>query len=201
MDWLREHQEGDEQLGAIFAALHTFADRTINRFFSDAPDMPHPTIGFGKVRSSCKGSYEPKSLMALEDHITIDPFKVTDGAQAAEVLAHELVHQWQHYIGRLPERNYHNAEFHNRLGTLGVISTGKRGHHDGYTENNVWEIWMHQNKDLKLAAFTLPGEQAGRQLLKWQCPVCGFSFRTRRTDVNVLCFMEECEEPMVEVPE
>lgn len=199
-DVLQDHQENDPEFGAFFKAMHTFAGRTLERFFDDTPGMPHPVLRFEPVRASCKGKYEPKDGLALNDSITIDPFKCETGVDAAEVLAHELVHEWQHHVGRLPERNFHNAEFHARLGLMGIHSTGKTGRHIGYMEiedtEGVWEAWLRKNEDLQLAKFILPNEEQGRQLLKYQCPACHFSFRSRREDVKVLCMMEECEAEM-----
>lgn len=190
---LRWRQEEDETFGPLFKALHTFADRTVEFFFSDTPDIPHPVLAFDKVRSSCRGEYRPVDGLLLEHRITIDPYKVSNGAEAAEVLAHELVHMWQHHLGKMPERNYHNAEFHNRIGLMGIMTSGKRGHHEGYIEGDVWQEWLDQNDDLCLPQFYLPGEQDTRQLLKWICYSCGFSFRSRREDVKAVCMMEDCE--------
>lgn len=199
---LRAHQEKDEQFGAFFKALHTFVDRTLERFFEDTPGMPHPVVALEKVRASCRGEYLPKDGRTLEHCITVDPFKCKNGEEAAEVLAHELVHAWQFAVGRLPERNYHNSEFHNRMGLMGILSSGKAGHHNGYLEGDVWRDWLGENGDLYLASFILPGEDEDkRRLLKWGCPDCGFSFRTRRDDVSVLCMMEECAIPMELVDE
>jgi hypothetical protein len=195
-DVLQDHQENDPEFGAFFKALHTFAERTIGTFFADTPQMPHPIISLDKVRSTCRGRYMPKDGMMLNDSITLDPFKIKDGVDAAEVLAHELVHVWQHHVGKLPERNYHNAEFHNRLGLMGIMSSGKRGHHSGYVEGGVWPDWISQNEDLQLGEFKLPGEEENRQLLKYQCPACHFSFRSRREDAVVVCNTEECDTEM-----
>lgn len=195
---LRLHQEGDPDLGQFFQALHAFADRTTERYFDDAPDLPHPVIGFEKVRSTCKGIYRIKDGLTLVHSITIDPYKVTNGAEAAEVLAHEMVHMWLAHVGRATERNYHSAEFHNRMGLYGILTDGKRGHHVGYTEGDQWQDWLDENSDLRLVDYLLPGvdETPGRQMVKWQCPTCGFSFHSRRQDVNVICMEEDCAMPV-----
>lgn len=139
---IREHQEADPEFGGLFKALHTFTDRTLAMFFQDTPGMPHPVVALEKVRASCRGEYRPKDGRTLHHCITIDPFKCDHGEEAAEVLAHELCHAWQFAVGRLPERNYHNNEFHNRLGPMGIMSTGKAGHHVGYIEGGVWGEWL-----------------------------------------------------------
>ena len=202
---IRQHQEADAQFGGFFTALHKFIDRTINEFFSDTPGMAHPVVALERLRSSSMGEYRPQDGMLLHDTIKVDPYKATTGEKAAEVVAHELVHAWQHCVGRLPERNYHNSEFHNRLGLIGILSSGKRGQHVGFIEGGVWRWWLDENADLDLDKYNLLPEDAGdkRTLLKWQCEACGFSFRTRRDDISVVCqcFDNECGLPMVQVDE
>jgi uncharacterized Zn finger protein (UPF0148 family) len=59
---------------------------------------------------------------------------------------------------------------------------------------------MVMNEDLGLERFTFGGtKEAGRKMLKWGCPSCGFSFRTRRTDVKVVCDMDDCDEYFVRI--
>lgn len=197
-DVLQDHQENDPEFGAFFKAMHTFTERTIEKFFADTPDLPRPILKFEPVRATCRGKYEPKDGLTLHDSITIDPFKCATGVDVAEVLAHELVHEWQHHVGRLPERNFHNSEFHARLGLMGLKSTGKTGRHIGFIDDGeLWQRWVYvENKDLQLKEFLLPKDEERRQLLKYQCPACGFSFRSRRDDVNVICMMDDCEAPM-----
>lgn len=194
---LRQHQETDDKLGLFFAALHTFADRTKETFFKDAPDLPCPVVSMEKDRRNRHGYYSEKDGYTLVHRINLNPFSLRTGAEAAETLAHEMVHLWQAHIGRPCRRNYHGAEFHSRMAQYGIVTQGKRGHHKGYSDA-TWSNWMKSNADLKLEAFVLPGMDAkpGRQMIKWQCPECSFSFRSRRMDVYVLCLNEDCQVPM-----
>lgn len=184
---LRAHQAEDPLLGPLFQALHTFADRTLERFFEDTPDMPHPVVAFEKDRRTRLGYYTSRDGYALIHRINLNPFSLRNGAEAAETLAHEMVHLWQAHVGRPCQRNYHGKEFHDRMLTYGIISDGKRGYHKGY-EGDTWAQWMEENADLDLAAFLLPGMDAKptRKLLKLQCPDCGNSVRNRNA-ISIIC--------------
>lgn len=189
---LRAHQEEDPELGGFFKALHTFIDRTIVKFFMDSPNLPHPVVSLDKIKGNQRGEYRQKDGYALTHVITIDPFKVATGADAAEVVAHELVHVWQAYIGKPVERNYHSAEFHDRMMLYGILTDGRDGRHMNYL-GDIWQEWMDWNSDLQLDKFVLPGtDEDTRRLHKWACPSCDFSFRSRREDVRVVCMTNDC---------
>lgn len=184
---LRQHQEQDESLGAFFKALHTFADRTRMRFFQDTPDLPYPVVALEPDRKDRKGYYTLKDGYTLIHRINLNPVVLRNGAEAAETLAHEMVHMWQAHVGRPMERNYHGAEFHARMRVFGIETKGKRGDHLGYFDE-TWENWLDANADLSLEKFLLPGTGAEpkRRLLKHMCPVCGNNFRNRN-ELSVLC--------------
>lgn len=183
---LRAHQEQDETFGALFKALHTFIDRTINEFFSDTPEMPHPVLSFEEDRLTRKGHYRPKDGHALVHTININPLAHRNGEEAAETIGHELVHLWQDTIGRPMKRNFHNAEFHDRMGLYGITTEGKAGKHVEY-KDITWPNWLVENEDLRLAEFLLPGPpEDKRSLIKHTCPDCGATFRSRRI-INAMC--------------
>lgn len=195
---LRAHQEQDPTLGLLFGALHTFADRTIKQFFDDAPEMPYPVVAMERDRRNRLGYYTEKDGYTLVHRINLNPYALTTGLEAAETLAHEIVHLWQRTVGRPCQRNYHSAEFHRVMRErYGIKTDGKRGHHVGY-EGDTWQQWLDENADLNLDKFVLPGADAKpqRQLIKWGCPSCDFTFRSRREDVYVVCMNEECGVPM-----
>lgn len=190
---LRAHQETDPTLGRLFAALHTFADRTIEEFFPDTPDLPHPVVCMEKDRINRAGYYTSKDGYTLIHRINLNPFVLRDGLEAAETLAHELIHLWQMHVGRPTKRNYHTAEFHEMMFNLyGIKTSGKAGKHSGHDER--WDEWLEQNADLELDKFILPGADAKkpRQMIKHQCPDCQASFRCRK-ELNVLCL--DCSVP------
>lgn len=200
---LRAHQEADPEVGPFFAALHTFADRTIDKFFSDAPEMEgvQPVLSFEELRNDRRGSYRRKDGHRLEHSICLNPYALSDGEEAAEVLAHELVHLWEEVTGNATGSNYHGSTFHDRMLVMGIETEGRHGRtvsHPPIDGEPVWQNWLVENEDLRLGEFILDGyrKEQRRRLLKWACPACGFSFRTRRNDVNVLCMMEDCAEPM-----
>lgn len=195
---LRQHQEEDELLGGLFKALHTFADRTMEEFYSDTPTMPYPVVAMEKDRANRLGYYTTKDGYTLVHRINLNPYSLKTGTEAAETLAHEMVHLWQAHIGRPCLRNYHGADFHQRMAHYGILTKGKRGHHTGYDESGTWPAWMKRNEDLELDKYVLPGadQQPKRKLLKFACPECDFSFRTRRADAYVVCMNEDCGVPM-----
>lgn len=189
---LRKHQESDERMGLFFKALHAFADRTIAEFFHDTPGIPHPVVALEPDRKNRRGFYTPMDGYALVHRINLNPMALRNGEEAAETLAHEIVHLWQYHIGRPIKKDFHTKDFHDRMLLYGIETTGKHGTHARYTDG-TWQAWMEQNKDLELDKFTLPGPKPkGRQLIKHQCPDCGASFQCRRV-LNVLCL--ECSVP------
>lgn len=197
----RKEMENRQGIGELYRSLHTFSDRTCARYFDD--EWLVPAIQFEKVRASCRGLLRVNDPVGFPvDVIVIDPTKCKTGEDAAEVLVHELVHLWQVARGKAPERNYHNEEFHNRMGLLGILTSGKAGHHCGYVEGGQWQDWLDENDDLLLAKFILPGadpqpEPRRRSLITWRCPSCGFNFRSRKRKVKVVCQMKACNLEMI----
>lgn len=186
---LRTHQEADDVLGGLFKALHTFADRTIDEFFGDTPDLPYPVVAMEKDRSSRLGYYTLRDGYTLVHRINLNPYALKNGLEAAETLAHEMVHLWQAHVGRPCQRNYHGSEFHARMAMYGIHTEGKLGRHHGPIEGDTtWSDWLERNRDLELDKYVLPGadQEPKRRLLKMQCPECGNSFRNRNP-LNVLC--------------
>lgn len=179
VELLRAQQELDLELGPFFTALHTFADRTIEEFFYDTPELRHPVICVEKDRASRLGYYTVRDGYTFVDRINLNVHALRTGADAAETLAHEIVHMWQAFVGKPCKRNYHGKEFHDRMAMYGIKTEGKLGKHTGYTSGQ-WQAWMEENADLELDKFILPGteRQPTRKMLKQQCP-CGYSFRTR----------------------
>lgn len=186
---MRNHQEADPVFGPLFSALHTFVDRTIEEFYYDTPELPHPVIAMEKDRSGRVGYYTVKDGYTLIHRINVDPWKLRNGEEAAEVVAHELIHLWQQYVGRPIKRNYHSAEFHSRMALYGIQTAGKAGKHTGYTTGR-WQAWMEENEDLQLGMFQLPGmdkQQPNRPgLMKHLCVGCRASFRSRK-ELKVKC--------------
>lgn len=193
---LRCQQEADPLLGGLFTALHQCADRIAAHFYRDY-DLPYPVISMDRDRRTRMGHYQQRDGLTLVHRINLNPFALNNGVEAAETLAHEMVHLWQAHVGRPCERNYHSQEFHERMLCYGIKTAGKKGNHVGY-EGSTWSDWIAEQGDLNLERYLLPGmdQPPPRQMLKWQCSACGFSFRSRRHDVNIVCFNEDCNVPM-----
>lgn len=190
---LRSKQENDEVFGGLFAALHLFADRTAERFFEDAPELPHPVLAMEPDRMNRKGFYTTVDGYTLSHRINLNPMVLRTGEEAAEVLAHEMVHLWQAHVGKPIKRNYHGHDFHVRMRQYGIETDGKRGDHVRYFDP-TWPNWLVENEDLSLAKWVLPGSdrKKPRTMTKHMCPDCGASFRCRLT-LRVLCL--DCSVP------
>lgn len=193
---LRDHQSNDPILGSFFKALHWFAIRTIDTFYQDTPGMPLPVIALEQDRRSRRGYYTERDGYALVHRINLNPFALHNGEEAAFVLAHELVHLWQAHIGRPMVRNYHGADFHQRMAEYGIETAGKAGRFVKYLDI-TWPNWLEENSDLKLERYILPGNdgkarQHKRKLFKHVCPDCSTSFRNRN-ELEVLCL--KCNVP------
>jgi hypothetical protein len=190
---VREQQENDPGLGAFFKAMHTFADRTMETFFQDAPNMPSPVISLERDRPNRLGYYRPKDGTLLYDRININPRACRDGKVAAETLAHELVHLWECHTGVMTKGNNHKNCFHEKMLQYGIQTKGRLGHHIGYS-GTIWPDWMEENKDLELEKFVLNnGPEARRRMHKFQCPGCGVSVRNRNVNLFLMCGMCDME--------
>lgn len=186
---LRQAQTEHPELGGLFVALHTFYDRTNDEFFNGK--LPKLVIVMEKDRANRRGHYTMDPV--LGHRINLNPFVLKDGAEAAEVMAHEMVHVWQACVGRPCLRNYHGTEFHKMARHLGILTEGNGGEHVGFT--NDWTAWWTANDDLELERFMLPGADAKprrRKLLKYQCELCKKSFRAR-TKISATC--NDCDAP------
>ena len=152
---LRLHQEADPETGLFFKAVHQFTLRTLVQFFKwDREEMGYPCIGVGPLEGERTGEFTPMNSLRLPNVITLDAFKMNTGLDVCEVIAHELVHLWEHTLEYDLTGNAHNESFHNRMADYGIATKGQTGKHVGYM-GEVWEGWMEENLDLGLQRFTL----------------------------------------------
>jgi len=184
---IRNQQLSDPLLGDVYEALYEAENRLRDGFYEvDAIDMPFPIIRFGALPRNRLAEYIMFDGI-FWTVITIDPAKHRTAAGAVEYLAHEMTHMWMDWLGYPMANNYHDKTFHETMASYGISTSGRFGDHRGYI-GDVWENWLKNNDDLKLDQFLLSDEpQLKRRLNKWACPVCGFSFQSRRTDVIVRC--------------
>lgn len=194
---LRAHQEAHETLGGLYRALHTFADRLIERFFSDV-EMPQIVLSMEKTRRNRLGHYRPSDGYLLVHTINLNIYTMKTGLQAASTLAHELVHAWQVMDGHPCEKNYHGTDFHEKMAELGIETVGPRGMHK--RETDAWLNWMEENSDLKLDKFLMPGinQRARRQLNLFHCECDGGNPIRSRKWLDVTC--NECGQEYQYVP-
>lgn len=184
---IRKRQMEHEVFGPMYGRLYTFVDRTIDEFFWDVPDFPWPTLSMEKGRAGRAGHYEPVDALGVPHRINLNPFELRDGAQAAETLAHELLHMWEELTGQPTLDNVHSEEFNERMFSLfGIRTEGHDGRHTASDER--WDEWLEKNADLNLSAIILPGSEkkVKRRMLKHTCPHCGATFHARKK-MSVIC--------------
>jgi hypothetical protein len=194
---LREHQESHPYLGDLYQALHTFADRLIERFFMDVR-MPQVVISLEKDRRNKLGSYRPSDGYTLTHTINLNISTMKTGSEAASTLAHELVHAWQVVDGHPCKKNHHGADFHQKMAELGIITSGPLGMHKEETAD--WLNWMLENEDLEFERYVLPGasQKPRRQLNLFRCGCEGGNPIRSRKYLSVRCL--DCGEIYAYVP-
>lgn len=183
---LRQHQESHPTLGELFKALHTFADRTGKRYFDDV-EMPQFVISLDKDRRNKLGHYRHYDGYYQPHAINLNVHALKNGSEAAETLAHEMVHLWQVVDGHPCVKNYHGPDFHERARSMGLMTVGSKGMHAGTSAE--WLNWLEENGDLELAKYILPGvdAKAKRQLNLFHCACEGGNPIRSRKWLDVSC--------------
>jgi predicted SprT family Zn-dependent metalloprotease len=194
---LRQHQESHPTLGDLFRALHTFADRTAKRYFDDV-EMPPVAISLDKDRRTKLGHYRPRDGYLQEHAINLNVHAHRTAADLVQTLAHELVHLWQVVDGHPCVNNHHGSDFHTRIATMGIETSGPRGMHRSTSAE--WANWLEENADLELERYVLPGVEAKarRQLNLFHCQCEGGNPIRSRRWLDVTC--NECGEDYEYVP-
>jgi hypothetical protein len=194
---LREQQESHERLGPLYGALHGFADRLVERYFSDV-NMPPCVISFEKDRRTKLGHYRPYDGYTLTHAINLNIWIMKSAVEAAETLAHELVHLWQVVDGHPCQKNFHGDDFHGKMLELGIETRGPTGMH--VAKRAEWLNFLEENQDLELEKFVLPGVdlKPRRQLNLFHCKCEGGNPIRSRKMLDVFC--NECQEDYEYVP-
>lgn len=189
---LRRYQSSNGPLGVFFSDCYQFFDWLDDTYFVGY--VPPVALRLGKLRHQRMAEYSPEDGAMLPT-ITLDPTKSKDALEAAEWLAHEYIHHYLWTQGEMDwrqvEENHHSERFMNLCMDWGLSIDPGTGAHRGY----VGDVWVELLADFRkatgvdLGRHTLPGPQTGRRLHKWACPAgdCEFSFRSRRTDLKVMC--------------
>jgi len=188
---LRRYQESMPVLGPFFRDAYKFLWWVSDRQF--VTWLPPVALRIGKLRGQRMAEYSPADGSLLPT-ITLDVTKSTDAYVAAEWLAHEMVHHYQFCtIGTSTvEGQHHDEEFLNIMMGMGLSVEPGTGAHRGYV-GDLWDELIESfeiETAVRLRSHKLPGPQKpDRKLHKWQCPAgdCGFSFRSRRKDLKVMC--------------
>lgn len=154
---IRTHQRQLEHTGQWWITLHEFTERTLDEFWFSS--TPYPIMAMSPLDGglSC---YDPMDGLGLQHRITFDPFKVSDGIQVAELLAHELMHLHEDTTGVPTVFNVHGEKFHQAMfERYGIATAGENGHHQG--NDGRWDEWLEANLDLQLARFRFGGSVGG----------------------------------------
>lgn len=185
---VRDQQVAHEQLGSLFAALHGFTDFLLSTVWAEE-ELPYPILSVNKDRLSRRGSYKPLDGTLLAHTINVNPDACRTGNDAAEVVAHELVHLWQFVDGQPFVDNRHSSTFHDTmLARYGITTRGRNGFHIDVSDK--WRsILAAADPEGVLGQFVLPGMHAkpARRMLKHACPECGASFSSRQTEPFAVC--------------
>lgn len=107
------------------------------QFFNDelfGSTLPHCLITFQRRKRS-QGYFSAKRFGAVTgsevDEIAMNPqhFKIRPLDDVLSTLAHEMCHLWQQYHGKPTRRGYHNAEWAEKMESIGLVPshTGQPG--------------------------------------------------------------------------
>lgn len=152
---IRTHQIHLPEVGHWWRAIHQFTERTLDEFWHS--HMPYPILSMdGSIEGlSC---YDSQDTIGLRYRISLNPLRIRDGVQAAELLAHEMVHMHEDVTGVPTIFNVHTDTFHDLMFTVyGIATHGENGMHTGC--GGKWEDWLEENLDLELARFKFGGEE------------------------------------------
>jgi len=197
---LRQHQEDHPEVGSFFKAIHMFIDRTVVEFFGkDVGSMPFPVVSFEPIPGERRGEYRPADGYFLPHKITVDPFKMDTGLDAAEILAHELVHLWMQWLGYPMVDNVHTDAFHEKMADYGIMSKGDTGDHVGLI-GEVWVDWLEHNEDLQLASYAMGDVPNPNPMHVYRCPRCHLSVLTHSKSAKMTCEnTDDCFDEMEKV--
>lgn len=193
LEALRRYQSNLPVAGQFFRDAYAFLDWFADTYLEEA--IPPVALRIAKLRHGRMAEYSPADGSMLPT-ITLDPTKSKSGLVALEWLAHELVHHFEWTTGRAEphylSENFHSEEFRGLMMEIGLSVMPDTGAHRGYV-GDLWEnvlMQFVQDTGIDMSVHELPGPQEPvRKLHKWKCPAgdCGFSFRSRRTDLKVMC--------------
>ena len=145
---IRTHQIHLPETGHWWRSIHKFMERTIDEFWYS--QFPYPILSMEETDGL--SHYDPMDGIGLRFRINLNPFKLSDGLQAAEVLAHELVHLHEDLSGVPTLHNQHTSFFHEEMFIrYGIATKGESGEHVGHS--GKWEDWLEENMELELAKF------------------------------------------------
>lgn len=149
--------DGDDQYGFLWQTFYTVVDRLLEEFWSEWATIPYPILSMDFDREEMLGWFEPYDCIGLPCRLNINPQKLKNGLEAAEVIAHELLHVWEWYLAEMgTENNVHTEFFKDQMWEIyGINVEIPSGRHFG--NDGRWDEWLSRNTDLHLDKILFPG--------------------------------------------
>jgi hypothetical protein len=190
---LRDHQsEADDwHFHELIADLHIWAERMILDFKFETENIPALMIErlrkrLGHYRGG-RNSFGLKDEIALDEHhVRADPYW-----QVLGTLAHEFIHLWQKHKGKPSgpnSRNYHNKEYRQKAGELGLI-VDQYGHTQ-YAPGDTPFLTLLKKYGVQVPKIPKPDfpspQRCRSSLVLYECS-CGVKVRVGRSRFNAKC--------------
>ena len=160
----------------IIAELHRWQGIFTSEFKLDISSV---ALRIGGAKSNCYGHFRPSPNdfgiareIAFNEAILLHCIANGMYFEVLGTLLHELLHAWQHDVGRPSNWNHHNLEFRRKAEELGLIVD-----HRGittYAPKSPFVELLHSFSvgtallELPVSAVP-PKKKKGSKLLKWSC--------------------------------
>lgn len=138
---LRLRQQWDPVLGPLFTVAYAYCRAQVATEHLIGGVLP--LIRFEAISGPPRGSYAQTDSALLRHVVTVDPWKVRNGPEMAEVLAHELTHMQQVIVDG---ETGHGPEFDSLMRRLGLWTI------EGRLVERMpqWDVWLIEIGDIGL---------------------------------------------------
>jgi hypothetical protein len=180
-----------EQIAAYLALYEHFNARLF------AGELPGVILNFCR-KAGCMGFFAPRRWAkgdAVTHELSINPdiLNHPNPTEVCQTLVHEMVHLWQEELGKPSRRGYHNAEWADKMESIGLMpsSTGAPGGArvgqkmaDYVIEGGLFALafaelggksfpWRSGGAGAGAGTPTKPPKVRDRSKVKYTCPGCG----------------------------
>lgn len=171
-----------------YLSLQQAYDYYNKQLFDNA--LPPVLVTFQRQKKSY-GYYWPDKLVSRENKdikiaeiaLAINTFEARDDLQIFSTLVHEMVHHWQHMLGKPSRNGYHNKEWANKMKEVGLYpsDTGQPG---GKETGQSCSHYIMDSGKFKYHSEHLgasidwnstpenPAKKAKANKVKYSCPCC-----------------------------